>query len=482
MNTEANNRDNSSGSDGKNEACNLFDSLTILQTILDHLPSAVTFFGPNLEMIACNQKLKTLLDFPEELFANGLPSLPDLIRFNAARGEYGPGDPNEIANAAIERTKKREPHVFERTRPDGKILEVRGSPLPNGGFLTIYTDVTERRQAEEAIRIAKERVEQAIEHSSAFIWEIDAAGRISFMQGVEKVLGYEPQEMLGHRPSGFMALDTKDERADTKLFLAMAAEQAFKEIDVHYLAKGGESVWVSSSGYPIYDGESRFLGYRGVDVNVTELTKAKKDVERLALRDPLTGLANRRHLVEQYAHEVGRAKRSGKPLSMLILDLDHFKSVNDQYGHLAGDACLKCVTAVIESHLRNIDIASRFGGEEFIVLLPETAEDRASTVAERLRSAVAEKEIQLHKEPFHVTVSIGITTAMPSELDDFDEIVSRADAAMYRAKELGRNMVCASSSGLIHDQDSTSISVEAKLPQRRWIRNTTRGFRTLQKK
>jgi len=125
-----------------------FDSHTILQTILDHLPSAVTLFNPDLEMLACNQKLKTLLNFPEELFSNGFPSLPDLIRFNALRGEYGPGDPDEIANAALERTRKREPHVFERTRPDGKVLEVRGIPLPNGGFLTIYSDVTERRQAE----------------------------------------------------------------------------------------------------------------------------------------------------------------------------------------------------------------------------------------------------------------------------------------------------------------------------------------------
>jgi len=91
----------------------------------------------------------------------------------------------------------------------------------------------------------------------------------------------------------------------------MMAELPFKEVDVHDLAKGGESVWVSSSGYPIYDGESHFCGYRGVDVNVTELTKAKKDVERFALSDPLTGLANRRHFVEQYSHEVSRAKRCG---------------------------------------------------------------------------------------------------------------------------------------------------------------------------
>lgn len=448
MNRNAKTRGTGRGKAGEQRESNIaLDSQTVLQTILDHLPSAVTLFGPHLEMIACNQKLKTLQDFPEELFADGLPSLPDLIRFNARRGEYGPGDPEEIATAAIERTKMRQAHVFERKRPNGKVLEVRGTPLPDGGFLTIYTDITERKQAEDAVHLAKERVEQAIEHSSAYIWEVDADGRISFMQGVEKVLGYEPHEMVGHRPSGYMALDTKDERADTSLFRAMVAEEPFKEIDVHFLAKGGESVWVSSSGYPIYDGEGRFCGYRGVDVNVTELTKAKKDVERLALRDPLTGLANRRHLVEQYAHEASRAQRSGKAMSLLIIDLDHFKAVNDRYGHLAGDACLKCVTAVIESCLRNSDIAARLGGEEFIVLLPETEERGARIVAEKLLSSVAATEIQLHDEGLHITVSIGIATAQPAEMDDFDRIISIADTAMYEAKKQGRNTVCAGVEG-----------------------------------
>lgn len=444
MNTDANKLDTGGESAGKiGERDVAFDSQTILQTILDHLPCAVSLFGPDMGMIACNQKLKTLLDFPEELFANGLPSLIDLIHFNAKRGEYGTGDPDEIAAIAIERTKQMQPHVFERTRPDGKVLEVRGSPLPDGGFLTIYTNVTERRQAEEAVRLAKERMDKAIEHSSAYIWEIDADERIIFMQGVKKVLGFEPEEMHGRRLAEFMALDTQDKRVNATLFRAMAAKLPFKGVDVNYIGSGGESIWVSSSGHPVHDGKSRFCGYRGVDVNVTELTKAKKDVERLAQSDPLTGLANRRHFLEQFTLEVNRAKRSGKPISLLILDLDHFKSVNNRYGHLAGDTCLKCITAVIKSSLRNIGIAARFGGEEIIVLLPKTGESNARIIAEKLRRAVAETEIQLVGEPIHITVSIGIATAKLSELDNFDEIAGRADIAMKRAKELGRNMVCA---------------------------------------
>jgi diguanylate cyclase (GGDEF)-like protein len=131
---------------------NRHETNAILQVLLDYLPSGVTLFGPDLEMIACNKKLRELLDFPDELFSHGLPSLPTLARFNAMRGDYGPGDPEEITAAAIERTRTMKPHVFERTRPNGVVLEVRGTPLPGGGFVTIYTDITERKQMEDQVR------------------------------------------------------------------------------------------------------------------------------------------------------------------------------------------------------------------------------------------------------------------------------------------------------------------------------------------
>ncbi|MBE0626203.1 MAG: diguanylate cyclase [Burkholderiales bacterium] len=150
------------------------DSREMLQVLLDYLPSAVTLFGPDLEMIACNAKLRELLEFPDELFAHGLPSLPTLLRFNALRGEYGPGDAEAITAAAVARAREMQPHVFERTRPNGVVLEIRGTPLPGGGFVTIYTDITERRQADKAVRDSGAELHLLTDNVPAMILYVDS--------------------------------------------------------------------------------------------------------------------------------------------------------------------------------------------------------------------------------------------------------------------------------------------------------------------
>jgi signal transduction histidine kinase len=124
----------------------------ILQSIIDHLPSGVTMFDADQRMAACNRRLRTLLDFPDALFEPTLPSLYDLALFNARRGEYGPGEPEILAREICERARTQQSHVFERLRPDGTVIEVRGTPLPTGGFVSIYTDITERKRAEQEAR------------------------------------------------------------------------------------------------------------------------------------------------------------------------------------------------------------------------------------------------------------------------------------------------------------------------------------------
>jgi diguanylate cyclase (GGDEF)-like protein len=124
----------------------LSERVTLLEQVVDNFPGGILLFDRNLEMVLCNDRQRQMLDYPDELFASGNPTLERIFRFNAERGEYGPGDVEELVRERMERVARREAHVFERTRPNGTILEVRGMPLADGGFVTTYLDVTEQRK------------------------------------------------------------------------------------------------------------------------------------------------------------------------------------------------------------------------------------------------------------------------------------------------------------------------------------------------
>ncbi|WP_374359892.1 GGDEF domain-containing protein [Pseudoduganella danionis] len=174
-----------------------------------------------------------------------------------------------------------------------------------------------------------------------------------------------------------------------------------------------------------------------------ELMQANAKLEQLATTDPLTGIGNRRRMTEQINRELDRGRRFGHPLSLLMADIDHFKNVNDQYGHEAGDRVIVAVAKALADGVRNIDLASRFGGEEFVLLMPETSIEVATSAAERLRQEIAALEVKGDKgESIHFTISIGVAMAPPENtLDTPSTLVSRADKALYQAKEAGRNRV-----------------------------------------
>jgi diguanylate cyclase (GGDEF)-like protein len=169
------------------------------------------------------------------------------------------------------------------------------------------------------------------------------------------------------------------------------------------------------------------------------------EVERLSTEDPLTGLHNRRYFERVAVVEFQRARRHGRPLSAVMLDIDHFKSVNDTHGHAAGDSVLVAVAAACLSGIREHDIHARYGGEEFCFLMPDTSLAQAAALAERLRSAVGGLELDAGGRPLHVTASLGV-----AELADGDvsvaALLGRSDAALYEAKRRGRGRVVADGS------------------------------------
>ncbi len=174
-----------------------------------------------------------------------------------------------------------------------------------------------------------------------------------------------------------------------------------------------------------------------------KLHSVEKENQSLACRlriDPLTGAHNRMAIEERLAEEQSRLERYGREFSVLMIDLDHFKLVNDNFGHAIGDKCLKELVVRLQARVRASDMVGRYGGEEFVVILPETAAKEAGEVAEKLRITVEEIEFLVRGSKLPITISVGVTQATPKDADIRD-ILDRADRALYQAKDAGRNRV-----------------------------------------
>jgi diguanylate cyclase (GGDEF)-like protein len=166
-----------------------------------------------------------------------------------------------------------------------------------------------------------------------------------------------------------------------------------------------------------------------------------KKVQELAITDSLTQVFSRRYFLERFNEELQRSKKFELKFCFLMADIDYFKSYNDQYGHLVGDAILREVARAIKENIRQIDFVGRYGGEELSIILAETDKEQAGFAAERIRGAVESKQINVYDEELKVTVSIGIST-FPDDAKDIPAVIDTADRAMYKAKEAGRNRVC----------------------------------------
>jgi two-component system cell cycle response regulator len=191
---------------------------------------------------------------------------------------------------------------------------------------------------------------------------------------------------------------------------------------------------------PITDAElvARVQAAGRTTVLQQELVEQARRLETLVFEDPLTGLANRRSILTQLGGMVSGARRHGRPLSAAIVDIDHFKAINDRHGHQAGDSVLAAVAATVRGHLRAEDQLGRLGGEEFLALLPDADEAAAATAAEKLRLEVARLVCDHQGSALHVTVSAGVATW---EGEPAEELLRRADDALYAAKGAGRDRV-----------------------------------------
>lgn len=208
----------------------------------------------------------------------------------------------------------------------------------------------------------------------------------------------------------------------------------------------GEVVGVMNVGYirlhQFDDEEIRLLSTLADAAAVTVNNAAMHErILRLAVTDELTGLANRRRFLEVLRSEMHRARRYGRPLTLLMVDLDRLKQINDENGHAAGDAMLRGVAQCMRSSVRDTDMPARLGGDEFAVLLPETGGDAAVTIAERIRAGVEDFKVIVDSATVRSTVSIGLVSRSPGDLHDLPSFIQLADEALYRSKTMGRNAV-----------------------------------------
>ena len=417
-----------------------------LQTIVENLPSGVTLFDEDLKLLICNDKLKELLEFPDTLFQDRHTKLEDLLRYNAERGEYGEGDPIELTKQAMHRTQLRKDHVFERTRPNGTVLEVRGKWLRNA-FVTTYTDITERKKAEEEAKRNASYLQALLQNLDQGVTVIDEKLNIVYWNKAFFKLLDLPDSLMKPvmKYDDLIRYNAKRGEygpGDIEQHVQTRVQASLKFEPHHFERTRPDGRTLEVTGKPLkINGQS--FGFITTYVDITEHKRMASRLREMANTDVLTELYNRRYFTTLLTREIKRCERTGHALSVLLLDLDHFKSVNDRFGHNIGDLTLKSFAKTCKGELRDIDIMGRLGGEEFGIYLPETGRDGAFILAERIREAIGKME--LHDEndtPFHITVSIGVCVYDSMFDERMEDLIKRADKALYRAKSQGRNRVC----------------------------------------
>lgn len=329
-------------------------------------------------------------------------------------------------------------------------------------LIGVGRDIHQRKEIEEQLHVSEARYRLLSDHAHDVIWTIAPDGTITYVSpSVEQVRGYTPEEAMRQSLDQILTPDSiaLNLAYFGELLADLAAGRAPKSFrgQMEYLCRDGSTYWCEVMATPILAENGSLVELLGVSRDITEhkryeaeLNKAKEATEALnhaleaanerlnsiATTDLLTGLWNRRHFEERVTHEMTIADRYEHPLSVLIFDIDHFKRVNDTHGHLVGDQVLAELSARARRNIRATDLPCRWGGEEFLILMPNTDAQKAVTVAEKLRSAFAAQPIG---EVGTVTASFGVATYQPKE--SLDDWIGRVDQALYEGKESGRNTV-----------------------------------------
>ena len=319
------------------------------------------------------------------------------------------------------------PHLDD----NGQIIELLG----------VSRDISERKKVEAELRQSEERARLMAENAWEIIWTAAPDGTATYVNAaIERVRGITIEQAMDQPLEEIYAPTSADSIRTYFRELHAAIHNGdeppvYREEHEQYRADG--SILVSETQVvPHLDQDGRLVEIIGVTRDISERKRFEAELKRLAVTDAVTGVWNRSHGEELLDAEMTDARATGRPLSLLMLDIDHFKSINDRHGHQAGDHVLIEITRRLQDSLPRTDAVARWGGEEFVVLLRDCRIDDAVATAEKIRARIAERPFD---DAGRATVSIG--AAELAAEDDLDSWLARADEALYKAKRSGRNAV-----------------------------------------
>jgi len=319
-----------------------------------------------------------------------------------------------------------------------KILKIKGKGRLSGELL----DVSAIKRLENKIKESEKSHRLLTDNASDIIATVDLSGNFTYISpSVEKITGYTQEEVIKHyREIGYFLPGVQKDMDRTRESIKEMVEKGehFDSINFEQrqVRKDGESIYTDTVLSGIYDDDNKFRELLAISRDITEKVKMRREITKLSETDKLTQLNNRCKLDSELENQLNRTKNRSAIFGLIMIDIDHFKQVNDCFGHMAGDVVLVELAELFKASIRSADIVGRWGGEEFMVILPDTDEKVAVELAEKIRRKVSENRFSKQEG---ITISLGVSVF--NDDTSVDTIIYRADKALYHAKNNGRNQV-----------------------------------------